>query len=159
MTKIRPLSPELWFDRLGRLNHRLSTELIEIEQALRQAFHLSLLAPGPFADILANSCDEKSFERLLEIEHYDEAIELLVKSEVFDISINVPDGHAVARIASALFNLKVEVVARDKVTASLTAWIEIILGLEKAALDQEINLTGPAQRRVRSERRRLSTRH
>ena len=159
MAKLSPLAPDLWFDRLGRLNDRLSTESIEIDQALRHAFHLSLLAPGPFADIIENSYDEESFEHLLVIERYDEAVELLVNSDVFDMSIDVLDGHAVVKITSALFNFGVEVVTLDKVSGTLQAWIKIILGFEYAALYQEVNPPSPTPHKPQSERHRLSTWH
>ena len=155
---IQPLSPDLWLGRLGFLREHIFAGTIETEPALRHAFHLLQLAPGPFADMLGD-CDDDSFEHLLENKLYDAAAEKLTSSSFLDMSVNVPDGHARAKITSEVYDLRIEVVAKDKANAMLLAWLELILSIEKAALSPEPILTGPTPRKHRSARHPQSTRH
>lgn len=158
-TTTSPLSPELWLGRLSLLKKRVSTSSFDIEQALRHAFHLSLLALGPFADLLGASCDEDRFEHLLEKKQYYAAADILTASDFFDISANIADGHAVVQITTEIYVLNVEVTARDTTTAMLIAWIEIILNIEKAALDIDASSTDPTLRIFQSAQHRRSTQH
>lgn len=154
-----PLSPELWLGRLSLLKERVSTSSFDIEQALRHGFHLSLLAPGPFANLLGASCDEGRFEHLLEKKQYDAAADILTASDFFDISINVPNGQAVVQITTEIYDLSVAVTACDTASAMLIAWLEIILKIEKAALEVDASSTDPTLRIFRSAQHRPSTQH
>lgn len=155
---IQPLSPDLWLGRLGFLREHIFAGTIETEPALRHAFHLLQLAPGPFADMLGD-CDEDSFEHLLENKLYDAAAGKLTASSFLDIFVNVPDGHASVEIKSEVYDLRIEAVAKDKANAMLIAWVELILNTEKAALNQEPILTGPVPRKRRSAPHPQSTWH
>ncbi len=96
---------------------------------------------------------------MLENEQYDAAVEKLTASDFFDMSVNVPDGHATVEIKSKIYGLSIEVVALQKANAMLIAWLELILSTEKAALNPKPISTGPTPRKHRSARHPQSTRH
>ncbi|GAA5055896.1 hypothetical protein GCM10023208_20190 [Erythrobacter westpacificensis] len=49
---IVPLAPDLWFGRLRTLAKRLKDDEARLEEALRHAYHLTQMAPGPFNEIV-----------------------------------------------------------------------------------------------------------
>lgn len=65
------LSIELWIDRLEKISlasveQEALPDKAKFERLLRQAFHLSQIAPHPFSGMMRLRCCEEDFERLLE---------------------------------------------------------------------------------------------
>ncbi|WP_202131654.1 hypothetical protein [Aurantiacibacter rhizosphaerae] len=156
---IEPLAPELWFERLGLLEASLSEKTKTIECALRHCYHLAQLAPGPVIQLVGCIPDESAFEELLEHERYRDAAERIASSDFFDLTVNVPDGHAVVKVSCPIFSSEAEAVATEASTTILLAWLRIMLEIQKGAQGQSGLLGGPALHTPQSERHRRSTPH
>lgn len=150
------LTPELWFGRIAVLENRLSKNSASLEACLRHAFHLTLLAPRPLDAIISNELEEAEFERMMELEDFLEAVVQITGSPYFQTSINIPDGHAVVRVTSRIFNVGREATAKSPAVAILLAWLRTLRAIEDAAEFQSSRPTGSVLSKLQSELRRRS---
>lgn len=95
---IEPLEWKLWCDSLERLaqHHARGAPL---KPCLRLAYHLAMLAPPPFSQIIRVPLDEQQFEELIDEEDYDAAVRGLLGPVVsFEVAHGPPADEAIARV-------------------------------------------------------------
>lgn len=89
---IEPLHPQLWLERLAKLHSdAMGADIKPAESLIRQAFHLTKLAPGPYRDLLPVDVEEPNVEDMLGCGAYESAMMALVKPETA-ITIDKPYG-------------------------------------------------------------------
>ena len=152
------LSPGAWFDRIGWLGTELQSAKIDLESALRHAFHLLQLAPGPIDDMLGISISETQFEGWLEDGEWDVAARSLVANHL-PISISKPDGHYVVRVEGLWFDASAERSAKSSPRAILEAWLACIDDIRAKASASFFTHRGQGQQESRSARRLPSNLH
>jgi hypothetical protein len=80
---LEPLSPAIWFARIDRLLDVANKfEGDSPDVAIRMAYHLVALAPGPIRELFPAVMDEGAMEKLLGSGGYESAVFALVGREV-----------------------------------------------------------------------------
>jgi len=122
---IESLEWNLWSDSLQGLLRQHAAGL-SLESCLRLAYHLAVLAPSPFSQIVDAGCDEKLFEGLLAEGEYDAAVICLMGQAVsFEVARQPRSHQVVARAWLAEFP-EGRGTAASSAPALLTAWLELL---------------------------------
>ena len=156
---IATLAPDLWFGRLWTLAGRLETGQTGLEEALRHAFHLVQIAPGPFSEIVECELSEVAYESYLGKGAFDAAATALTSSAYLEISVEVPDGYFVVVVRSDLFDVNARVAGQHREETLLRSWIEALLAIEDAAKAEGFNRPYQDPRRPQSGQHRRSIQH
>ena len=155
---LKSLSPKEWFNRIRLLDERLAADRIQLEPALRHAFHLLQLAPGPLNDMFGISITEEKFEEWLDAEAWHEAAEALV-AEHLPITISQPNGHVTVRVEGLWFDAANECTDAELPHAVLGAWLGCILEIQEKASEKFFTHPNPGQHELRYGPRPLSKPH
>lgn len=156
---IEPLDPILWFRQLAKLSKEAAKPDGEAsERLIRKAMHLAALAPGPVREFLPDAVDEAMLEEMIERGGHELAVLNFVgpKARVCTGSKTKRGG---VEVAITLPQLQITGTGRheDLAKATLGAWADCFLNLEKAA--KEIKPPRPVPRIFRSAQLRASTEH
>ena len=137
-----PLDAALWFRRIEMI---ANCELGCVENALRHASLLMLLAPAPFRQYVGLAIDERRFEALLDSGDFDTAAQYLV-ARLPALSIGqAEDAKAItATIRCLVLNRAVDGHGETIANAVLDAWTTYLLALRaqfdagrSSSLDQQ----------------------
>jgi len=124
---IEPLDAVLWFRRIQMI---ANGELSCLENSLRHASHLVLLAPAPFRQHVGLAIDEQRFEALLESGDFDTAARHLV-APAGALSIGRTADATALEATIRCPVLKCAVVGRGETVANavIDAWTAHLLAL------------------------------
>jgi hypothetical protein len=156
---IDPLSPELWFQRIQYLRDRLEQNAIGFEEAIRHAYHLSLLAPSIFRELIGATVPEAHLEKLLAQKRFESAAGSIITSEHFKVGVSIPDGHAVVTITSPIFDAQSQCAHEEIGQALLGAWLAALLAIRDRALDTVFIPPDQVPNKQQCGRRRPPTLH
>jgi len=124
---IEPLAPNLWFQRLAVI---AAGELGSVENSLRHASHLILLAPKAFRKVVSPILDEEAFEALLDVGDFDTAARQLVVPPATLLVQADPDAKSLrAVIGCAILKRPVEGTGDTAAAAILDAWTSWLITL------------------------------
>jgi hypothetical protein len=116
---------------------------VHLARALRQAFHLAQLAPGPIRRVLVPARPEDEFERLVDEGELERAARLLVASDLPLTFLETSRGHTVVVRADA-FDAAGTWVSADPAAALLGAWFSCAAAAGQALIDAATAVTkGP----------------
>lgn len=125
---IEPLEWSLWCDSLERLA-RHHARGGPFESCLRLAYHLAILAPPPFTQIVRVQLDEEQFEKLLEEGEYDRAVTGLVGPVLsFEVVPQPQSDEATARVWLPEFG-EGRGTAPEAAAALFAAWLDFLAQL------------------------------
>jgi hypothetical protein len=125
--EIEPLDAAMWFRRIEMIANR---ELGSVENALRHASHLMLLAPAPFRQHVGPAVDEQRFEALLDCGEFDTAARYLVARPSALTTGRAADTNAItATIKCSVSNRAIEGHGETIADAVLDAWTTHLLCL------------------------------
>lgn len=129
---------EGWQEAILRTQLRLTTEPEEmaLSRALRRAFYLSQLTPGPIRPTFATECSEDSFEKLLEAGDLEGAARALLTSAL-ELQISKPDGKVIAVIEVSGGDIAGTGISSHPAAALLTAWANCISAVLSTDTDAE----------------------
>lgn len=148
-----------WLVALGRLEALLShqPDAVHLARALRQAFHLAQLAPGPIRRVLTPACREEEFERLVDTGELERAARLLVPPGLPITVLKTSPAHTVVLRADA-FDAAGTWVSADPAAALLGAWFSCSVAAGQALIESAMApMEGP--HRSRRETHPLPSRH
>jgi hypothetical protein len=103
--------------------------------------------------------DEAQFEGWLDTCKFVEAAKALVQSPTIELEVVIPDGHAVAKLSSAIFNVGASATAVHEERAVLRAWLQLLLKIAEVSMDETPRVQHPALRKRQSGQRPLSSEH
>ena len=147
------LAPSVWLKRIRLLDERLASDEADVESALRHAFHLSQLAPRPFDAVIGDPPDEAEFEERLDAGKYVEAAIALAQSPALEFEVVIPDGHAIAKLSSAIFDVSASAKAVHEEKAVLQAWLRLMMKIAEQSPDETLKFQHPALRKRQSGQR------
>ena len=130
-----PLDPETWFNQVERL-HGIARAMDgeAPDAAIRRAYHLSRLAPGPLRQIIPSSLDESALEALLECGGYESAVMALFGNQA---GITIKKYATSPDVTVSVSLEESGVVGRGKhhtfAKALLEAWAQCLVNIGKAA--------------------------
>ena len=156
---IEPLDPITWLDKLARLHSEaMGTEERPTDSFIRQAFHLTKLAPGPYRDLLPVDVDEERVEAMLECGAHESAMMALIKPET-PFQVQKPRGAERFSAQVAIDTQAPLGQSSHKVCgkAILCAWLCSLAHI--AGIDLAGGVTDPGQRKSRCGSPRSSTAH
>ena len=125
--EIEPLDAAMWCRRIEMIANR---ELGSVENALRHASHLMLLAPAPFRQHVGFAIDEQRFEALLDCGEFDAAARYLLAQPSAMTIRPAADADAItATIKCSVSERAIEGHGETIANAVLDAWTTHLLSL------------------------------
>lgn len=156
---IEPLDPATWFARVERLLD--TTERMDggsPDFAIRKAYHLVNLAPGPLRTLLPAQIDEQAMERMLDCGGYETAVMALIgPTTSFAAEKKAGEGTVTVEMTLQPHSINGRGHHESCAKAMLNAWAECLVNLGKAA--ERLSLFHPDLHKSRSGQHRRSTSH
>jgi hypothetical protein len=125
---VEPLPSELWFKRLEMI---ASGELASVENALRHASHLLLLAPISYRNIVRLTIEEIRFEKLLDLRDLDGAARHLI-AHPLALTLSADGERVQATVSCPVLGHPVRVSGDTVASAIVGAWATCLPALRTA---------------------------
>lgn len=143
--RVVPLDRVTWREQIDRFHSWVETAGYNdcIEQGLRKAYYLSVLAPDPFWSVFASPCQEEEFDAAVEGDDLSEAAHLLL-NPALAISTMTLDGRSHVTVRVAKLGFKGRFASFDHSTALLGAWAACIQAVDDDDVGLASHQSSPA---------------